>query len=302
MLQRLLPERIYQALENVKMSNLCEVRLRVDMPVIVNVAGKLMYLNRYGASVSNSQAIICGKKDIENIILSASNNALYSINDQLVRGYISVRGGIRIGVAGEFVHVNGDIKTVKNIQALNIRIPHEVRNCSLRYFRHLQHGTSIYNTLILSPAGGGKTTFIRDLSRQLLANNNLVNLLIVDERCEITGISSGKAHFEGFNCDILSHCTKHYAFDNGIRSLRPDIIVTDELSGKDIDCVRNAITCGVKVVATMHAESILDLKYKPEFSQVLEDKLFDRFVLLGCSNGIGEACGVYDSNLECIGV
>ena len=302
-MQSLLPSKIVSALSYVNISKLCEIRLRVDKSVIVNISGKLYFLTPYGVSDSCENAIFINRLDIEYVISKASNNSLYTINDQIINGYIACKGGIRIGIAGEFVYTNGVIRTLKNIQALNIRIPHEVNGCSLRVFRYLEKNNTIYNTLILSSAGAGKTTFIRDLAKQILRNSDgLINLLIVDERCEITGISDGNVAFEGFNCDILSNCTKVYAFDNGIRSLRPDIIITDELSVKDVDCIVNAVTCGVKVIATVHAENILDLKNKADFKYILDNKLFDRYVVLGSSEGIGTIMGVYNEELECIGI
>ncbi len=300
MLESLLPKDIVEALENINISKLCELRLRVNMPICINILGESYYLASYGICNSKSNAIICKKSHIDYIIQIASNNSLYTINDQLVNGYISYLGGIRIGVAGEFVYVNDQIKTIKNIQALNIRIPHEVFGCSLSGFQYIQKGKSIYNTLILSPAGAGKTTYIRDLAKQLLNKFQMLNVLIVDERCEITGIANGKANFSDFNCDILSNCKKEYAFDNGIRSLKPDVIITDELSQEDIKSVENAITCGVKVVATIHADSIMDLKNKPKFIDILQKKLFDRYIILSANNRPGEFVGVYDAELECI--
>ena len=302
LLENILSQHIIDALHYINITKLCEIRLRVGMPIMINVLGKLFYLGKYGQTDNSTQSIVCSRDDIDSIMANVSNNALYSINDQLVEGYITCAGGIRVGVAGEFVYVNNNIKTIKNIQSLNIRVPHEVNNCSLDYLRFIQNNHSIYNTLILSPAGAGKTTFIRDLAKQLLRQATLTNILIVDERCEITGISNGQASFGGFNCDILSNCKKEYAFNNGIRSLRPDIIITDELSSKDIDCVANAISCGVKVIATIHAENVLDLKNKPEFSYILQNQMFDRFIVLGNKESPGEHCGVFDSNLECIGI
>jgi len=302
MLEGLLPEAISNAITNISMSKLCEIRLREGMPIVINILGENFFLASYGATNCRSNAIICNKKDLDYIIDKASNSSLYSINDQLINGYISYIGGIRIGVAGEFVYINDQLKTIKNIQSLNIRIPHEVNGCSLNCFHFIRHDNSYYNTLILSPAGAGKTTYLRDLTKQIITKSNFINVLIVDERCEITGINNGKVSFRDLNCDILSNCKKEYAFDNGIRSLKPDIIITDELSDKDIVSVEKAITSGVKVIATIHAENIIDLKNKPQFYDILSKKLFDRFIVLSSKNRPGEFIGIYNSELECIGV
>ncbi len=301
MLDSLLPRTILDAVNKLNVSKLYEIRLRLNAPVMVNAAGEYFYLNIHGVSRDKEGVILCTRSDIEYIMSKASNDSMYTVNDQLVNGYIAYRGGIRIGVAGEFVYVGNQIKTIKNIQSLNIRIPHEVHNCSLHCLRYIQQGRGIYNTLVVSPAGAGKTTFVRDLAKQILNINSKLNILIIDERSEITGISQGIAIFNNPNCDILSNCKKSYAFDNGIRSLRPDVIITDELSIRDFDSVANALTCGVKVIATIHADSIWDLKNKPDFLDILQKKLFDRYILLSSINRPGEVVGIYDSNLECIG-
>ena len=303
MLQDLFDNDINNALKYIKMDCCNEIRLRLNMPIVITIAGENLFLGKFGVTNNPSQALICAKEDISHVIDRASNNSLYSINDQLINGYISYTGGIRIGVAGEFVYVEDKIKTIKNIQGLNIRLPHEVNNCSLSTLKYVLNNDNISNTLVLSPAGAGKTTYIRDLVKQLLKNSKQKNILVVDERCEITGIANGHAMFGGMNCDILSNCKKKYAFDNGIRSLKPDVIVTDELSCDDIASVENAMTYDVKIIATIHASSIVDLKNKPQFSDILSKHLFDRYIVLGTTNGrAGTLLGVYNSNLECIGL
>ena len=203
MIQEILPSCIFVAIKDLVKKNLNEIRLRINSPIMVNVSGKLFYLTKFGVSEIESDSIICRKRDIDEILSRVSQNSLYSINDQLVKGYITYSGGIRIGVGGEFVYEGNKIKTIKNIQSLNIRIPHEVNGFSFRYFQYLCNKNTIYNTLVLSPAGAGKTTFIRDFAKQLLKEKRL-NMLVVDEREEITGISNGESKFEGFDCDILS--------------------------------------------------------------------------------------------------
>ncbi len=298
MLYDLFVGEILNGIHNLDIKYLTEIRLRVGLPIVIEISGKRCYLASYGMTDSLNSAIICDRSTIDRVVSIASNNSIHTINDQLVNGYIVYRGGIRIGVAGEFVYVNDKIKTIKNIQALNIRVPHEVKGCSLRAIDNIVHNGRIYNTLVISPAGAGKTTFIRDLAKQILRLQPKSNVLIVDERCEITGVNNGNVAFADMNCDILSNCAKDYAFSNGIRSLRPDVIVTDELSIADLPAVEYAMTCGVKVIATIHASSLIDLKNKPQICDILDKHLFDRFVLLGSTPG--EYNGVYDANFECI--
>lgn len=294
MLRNILPDQIYQLLKTVDLNQFGEIRLRVGSPIQL-MGNKLVYLSNDGITNNSNAAIICCRSLIDEILQIVSNNSLYAINDQLIQGYISV-GGIRIGVAGELVIVNGNIRTIKNINSLNIRIPHLIKNCSLSIYNYLVSG-QVMNTLIISPPGAGKTTFLRDFICQLNNHNSRLNLLIVDERSEITTIDN--VLFNGV--DIYKNCTKSYAFENGIRSMRPDVIITDEINlNEDVKTLENAITSGVKVVATIHASSVADLKNKKAFSDVLNKQLFDRYVVLGFSNGVGTIEGVFNQNFRCI--
>ena len=302
MLIELFKGEIQEGLKKLNFEKINEIRLRLNSPIIISIQSYNFYLNKFGLTNSIEEGLFCTKAVIENVLSEASNQSIHSINDQIVNGYISVRGGIRIGVAGEVVVINGNIKTVKNITSLNIRIPHEVKNCSLNAYPFITKNGIPYNTLILSPAGLGKTTFIRDFAKQLILRNKDLNILIVDERYEISGISEGFTSLGLNNVDIICNSKKKYAFENGIRSLKPDVIITDEINlYSDLDAIENAISSGVKVIATIHASSINDLRLKLEFNEVLEKGFFERFLVLGKSNGIGTIEGIFDSNLNCIG-
>lgn len=298
MLKYILPEKIFFGINEIEPNILNEIRLRKNKPVIVNVNGKNFYLNENGLSTNATDALMCDGAYITDIIKKVSNNSLYSINDQLINGFINCGGGIRIGVAGEIVSENNHIKTIKNINSLNIRIPHIVKNCSLNYYSYLVKNSQVCSTLILSAPGAGKTTFLRDLIMQISKRNPSLNSLVVDERGEISG---GNNINLGDNVDVYLNSTKQYAFENGIRSLKPDVIFTDEINfNNDLSIIENALTCGVKVVATIHAKDINDLKLKKNFNYILNNFLFERFIVLNNSCGPGTVEGIYNQNLNCI--
>ena len=296
MIKQLLPEKIFTYLNNVNFNNVNEVRLRLNTPILFNVKGENYFLTTSGLSLNSENAIYTKQSMIDFVLQKASNNSLYTINDQLINGYVSY-GAVRIGVCGELVMVNGKIKTIKNINALNIRIPHFIKNCSLPIYKLLVTD-QVKNTLIVSPPGAGKTTFIRDLAYQISNKEKTVNILIADERCEITGILDSEILT---NVDVYKNCTKEYAFTCGIRSMKPNVIITDEIDiNKDINIIEEAMCSGVKVIATIHANNLLDLKNKKAFNDILNKQLFERFVVLSAENGYGTIEGVYNENMRCI--
>ena len=160
----------------------------------------------------------------------------------------------------------------------------------------------IKNTLIISPPGSGKTTFLRDYVFQLYQHNIAKNILIADERNEICSVIDGEIalNLGGF-CDVYTNCSKSFAFKNGIRSMCPDIIVTDEIDlQKDLPSIIEAVNCGVNVVATIHAANINQLTRKFGFDELINKKFFSRYVVLSNDEGPGTITQVYDEKLNCI--
>ena len=142
--------------------------------------------------------------------------------------------------------------------------------------------------------GAGKTTFLRDFVCQLSERNYAYNILILDERGEI---DIGKEGCVGNYSDKISFARKSIGFENGIRALSPNIIVTDELGqAEDIDAVNYAINCGVTVLASVHCDNIESFLKKPNFELLIKNKLFQRYVLLSLRNGPGTLEGIYNEN------
>ena len=295
MLKDFLDKDIYDLIiKNFSFDDITEIRMRVNQNLIVVIKNKKYYLK------DNSNNLIkVNLNMIENFIKRASENSLYAYNENLINGFLTLNNGIRIGLCG-YVVMNADrVATIKNFQAINIRIPHLIKNCSLNAYDFLVDD-EIKNTLIISSPGSGKTTFIRDFIHQLYAHNNSKNILVVDERNEICSTLKGQPQIDlGGFCDVFTNCSKEFAFKNGIRSMRPDVIVTDELDlDKDKNCLLEAINSGVNVVATIHAKDIKQLKQKQGFDFILANKFFSRFVVLTSDEGPGTLTNIYDENLN----
>lgn len=292
MLEKILPEKFYKILyEKVNLKAVNEIRLRADKPVIVNVSGRMFFLSENGVTSNLRGCLYASKIMIEDVIFRASECSIYSVNEQIKKGFIVTDDAIRIGIGGNLVEENGHIKTMTNFSSCNIRIPHIIKNCSLTAFRFIVEDKDVKNTLVISPPACGKTTFLRDFVFQLSERNIPLNILLLDERGELDcGINSKFS-------DKIAFSTKKVGFENGIRSLSPDVIVTDELGQEeDIEAIRYASSCGVKVLASTHADSMETFCKKPLFSQIIKEKIFKRYVLLSKRNGPGTFEGIYDEN------
>lgn len=297
MLKKILPNNIFDILKNkVNISYINEIRIRAGKPILLSIGGRRVFLGNNGTTSNIKDALYASKVMIEDIIFRASECSLYSVNEQIKRGFIVTEGGIRLGLGGDLIEEGEKIKTMTNFNSVNIRIPHEIKNCSLSTFEMLLGNNGVFNTLVVSPPGGGKTTYLRDFICQLSERNYAYNVLVLDERGEL---DIGKEGCIGNFSDKISFAKKKVGFENGIRSLSPNLIVTDELGQEeDIQAVQYAVNCGVNILASVHCDSIENLVYKPFFEKLIKDKVFQRFVLLSLRNGPGTIEGVYNENFN----
>ena len=200
-------------------------------------------------SVKTQSSYIVSEREFEEIILLVTERSLYALTERLVNGYLPLKGGIRVGVAGECVPDGEKVKTVKHITSLCIRIPHQITG--IANFLGID-GNFKKNVLIVSPPAAGKTTLLREIARVISDAGQTV--VILDERGEISGASGQDFSLKvGKNTDVLFGFPKKVAYENALRAMNPDYIIADELSGEgDVEGVLRAYYGGVRVVATLH--------------------------------------------------
>lgn len=282
-----MPAEISEALSKIDADKLYEIRIRLGFPVLLNVNGQKAYLTENGYSIFSEKAIICNEKTIKNIIDELTEHSIYAFNDRIRQGYLTTKEGVRVGLAGECVYDGNNLLTIKNITSLNLRIPHEIYGCADKFFGVVTDSGQIKNALLISPPFFGKTTILKDLSRKLNEKFNK-SIMIIDERGEFESV-------KGINIDTVKYSDKLYALTFGLRSMSPEIIITDELiERRDWQCALTAINSGLKIIASCHAESAKDLLRKEYFIK----NIFDRYVVLDNNNGFGKIREVFDGEFN----
>ncbi|MDE6274789.1 MAG: hypothetical protein K2L87_07070 [Clostridiales bacterium] len=261
-----LPPRMLNAVRHLNLNTLYELRIRADQPLRANIGGRYVYLGEDGAKLLAGNAIIPTREEVEETLFSASGYSLHAVEEQLKQGFVTGKNGERIGIAGTFVYDKGGVLSLHSPTSLCVRIPHAVIGCAEEVYTRCM-GDGLRSVLLMSPPGEGKTTLLRDLTRTVSERTHK-NILVADERGEL---SSGDL---GDTADVMRFADKLTAFTAGIRAMRPDVIVTDELLPEDYPAVRRAVESGITVFASAHLT---------EYSAVPE-KLFERYVLL---NGLG---------------
>lgn len=256
-----LPIEIAEALKHVNLNFVTEIRIRRGQPVIVGYRGEYYYLNSFGLSAKSEGAVIgC---EIPQIIYDATGGNIFKYAEQMRSGFITCEHGVRIGLAGEYVTQDGEIKTITDLTSVNIRLPHDIIGCSEFICEEL-FKESVCSVLLFSKPGLGKTTKLRDISR-FISDKKALNVLVIDERNEISAINEdGNGFCIGSRVDVVRSGNKLNAFACAIRAMKPDVIITDELYGEsDMQAVRYAADCGIKVIASSHVTDREKLKSFP---------------------------------------
>lgn len=275
---RYFPDNIRVVLENEINNNLVieEIRIRNSKPIILKLNNSEKIIN-----------YIVQTEDVLKILQSICENSIYSYQNQICEGFITIKGGHRIGITGSAVIENNQVKNINYISNLNFRIARQIIGCSNNIIKEIinQEENTIYNTLIVSPPGAGKTTLLRDIIRNLSNGTEEItgkNIGVVDERGEIAAMYKGIPQNDlGIRTDIIENIKKSVGMKMLIRSMAPEIIVADEIGSKeDVQEINYAVCSGIKGIFTAHGNSLEDLKLNPAIAELIDKNIFEKLVFL----------------------
>lgn len=281
---RYFPHNIYQVLKNTfeqkqnLISSLQEIRIRVNRPIILKT-GQADLLIEY----------LVTQSEVFEVLEKLCNNSIYAYQNQICKGFITVRGGHRVGITGTAITENEKVTNLKYITSLNFRIAREVKGCSNKILKDVicKEQNTIYTSLIVSPPGKGKTTMLRDLIRNI--SNGVPELGfrgktcgVVDERGEIAAMYHGIPQNDvGIRTDVIENITKDKGMSMLIRSMAPEIIACDEIGSKeDVEAIQNAVISGVKGIFTMHGKNLDDIKENQGINYLIKTKQIEKIIFL----------------------
>lgn len=273
---------VFIKMNQTDINNLEEIRLRRNKPLLVSNFEGDKYCTIDGRlSIIRENGYIVKKKDIDDTLEMMSQSSIYAFVEEIKKGFITIKGGNRVGLCGRTVLKDEEVINLTDISAINIRLARQVIGCANELIKEIDaHG--VKNTLIISPPKCGKTTMLRDIARQL---GNKINVGIVDERGEIAACFHGEPQLDvGLKTDVLDLCPKHIGMVMLLRSMAPQVIITDEIATEnDMNAMLQAVNSGVSIIASAHGSSVEEVKSK----MPLDLKMFERIIILNRKNGVG---------------
>ena len=280
-----LSRRVYACVKETDTSfleNVCEIRLRAEKPLAFITYDGIFYINsaQRVTSLAGEGLFTVTQNDIKESFSRICEYSVYSYAKDIQSGFITAGEGNRAGIYGTAVYEQGKITSVRSISGINLRIAREIRGCADELM-NLTQKDGLRSILICGAPSTGKTTLLRDFSRQV-SDSMMKNVAVIDERGEIAAVSKGIAgNSVGINTDVLDGYIKSDGILQAVRTLSPDLIVCDEIGGAD-DCaaVTSGINSGVKFAAAVHAGSEKELIRKKNVIKLIRNGAFDKIVFL----------------------
>lgn len=222
--------------------------------------------------------------DLRTVLEIASQASAHTVLERVRNGFVTIRGGHRIGLCGTAVQEGGVIRNLRYLSSLAIRIARPVRGIAGTLLSELWEKGTLQNTLILAPPGAGKTTLLRDLIWNLSEGYGgpALRIGVVDERGELAAMWEGRPELDlGRRTDVMDSCSKAEGLRMLLRGMNPQVLAVDEITApEDVKAILQAAGCGVSLLATAHGSSVKDLSLRAIYRDLLGSGVFQRVILL----------------------
>ena len=222
------------------------------------------------------------KRELGFVLEAATGASVHSASSRLAEGFITAKGGFRVGLCGAVGLSGGEPGGFTSISSAAIRISREHKGACVPIIDSVYSGGEVRSTLIISPPGGGKTTLLRDLVRYISDSAGGPRVGLCDERSEIAAFFDGEPTMDvGRRTDVLDGCPKARAVSMLLRSMNPGVIAIDEITAEeDAEAMTRAAHCGVKLIATAHAASRTELAERPIYRALLASGVFEELIII----------------------
>ena len=258
-----------------------EIRLRVGYPISLTLPEREMFLP--GGTVVAS-------KDLYSVLEIATKSSAHTALERVRQGFVTVRGGHRLGLCGSLVCKDGYIHNMRYISSLNIRIARQIPGIGNELLHAIRTENGIPSVLVIAPPGAGKTTLLRDLIRGLSSGTSGMPLRVgvVDERSELGAMWDGVPQLDlGPHTDVLDGCNKAEGLMILLRGMNPQVLAVDEITAPgDIEALQAAAGCGISLLATAHGRAVEDLRTKQLFKTILQNNIFQRLLWIEMVGGV----------------
>lgn len=231
--------------------------------------------------------------DLRSVLECASRASVHTVLEQIQKGFITLKGGHRIGLCGTVSRKDGTALSMRYLSSMSIRVARAVEGIACALLPELIEQDEFQSTLILGPPGSGKTTLLRELIRTLSDGIGCepYRVGLADERGEVAALWEGRPQFlMGCRTDIVDGCPKAEGMSMLLRGMNPQILAVDEITHPDdVAAAGEAAGCGVALLATAHGGTIRDLTRRPVYRSLISERIFQRVILLKHQEGARRA-------------
>jgi len=259
----LLPDEYAKQVKGQDLRRLEEIRISAGRPLLLRACGQEQVI---WPTISAA--------GVEEVLRRACRQSVYAHLETIRHGYVTVEGGHRIGLCGTGVLQDGEVQNMVKPSSLVIRIAKEWLG-----FADELRSVAFGSVLLIGPPCSGKTSLLRDLVRQL-SDERKQRVSLVDERGEIAAVLEGTPQNSiGLRTDVLVNVPKRAGIMMMLRTMNPQWIAVDEITAPgDIQALEQASYCGVRLLATAHADSPEDLYQRPLYKEMMKRNIFSHII------------------------